>query len=112
MKRLVLCCLPAVPCGYGCGADLPFVTEQSLCLGVSVVLLVSLLLIGYYRRSRAGKPDFDVAGGDPLFLMMIRYFEIEYFLYVTDVVFRDFIDSFRNVGGAQTIAARINFQEE
>ena len=26
--------------------------------------------------------------------------------------FRDFIDSFRNIGGAQTIIARINFQEE
>jgi hypothetical protein len=37
------------------------------------VLLVSLLLVGCYRRSRAGKPDFDVAGGDPFTLMMVRF---------------------------------------
>jgi hypothetical protein len=33
-------------------------------------------------------------------------------LYIACVTFRDFIDNFRNVGGAQAIAAKINFQEE
>jgi hypothetical protein len=37
---------------------------------------------------------------------------IKYSLYVADVAFRDFINSFRNVGGAQTNAANISFQEE
>jgi hypothetical protein len=41
-----------------------------------------------------------------------NYFEIKYFLYVAYVVFRDFIDNFRNIGGAQTKLARINSQEE
>ena len=33
-------------------------------------------------------------------------------LYVVDVDFRDFIVSFRNIGGAQDIVARNIFQEE
>ena len=41
-----------------------------------------------------------------------NYYGNKYSLYVVDVVFRDFINSFRNVGGAQTIVAEINFQEE
>jgi len=41
-----------------------------------------------------------------------NYFKVKYSLYVADVGFRDFIDNFRNIGGAQTIIARINFQEE
>ena len=41
-----------------------------------------------------------------------NYYGIKYSLYVADVVFRNFINSFRNVGNAQTIAAKINFQEE
>ena len=41
-----------------------------------------------------------------------NYFEIGYSLYVADVVFRDFIDSFKNVGGAQTTTAKFCFQEE
>jgi len=41
-----------------------------------------------------------------------NYFEIKYSLYVVDLVFRDFIDNFRNIGGAQRIKARINFQDE
>jgi len=40
-----------------------------------------------------------------------NYFDIKYSLYFAYVVFRDFIDSFKNVGGAQTIETRINFQE-
>ena len=40
------------------------------------------------------------------------YYGIKYSLYVGDIVFRDFINSFKNVEGAQKIAARINFQEE
>jgi hypothetical protein len=42
-----------------------------------------------------------------------NYFEINFSLYyVANVVSRDFIDSFRNTGGAQNNAAVINFQEE
>jgi hypothetical protein len=37
---------------------------------------------------------------------------MKYSLYVANVIFRDFINNLRNIGGAQTIAARINFQEE
>ena len=59
--------------GYKCGADLPCVAEQSDCLRVHVVLLVSLLLVGYSRRSRDGKPDSDIAGGDPFSLMLIGF---------------------------------------
>ncbi len=33
-------------------------------------------------------------------------------LYVADVNFRDFINSFRNIGGAQALVANIKFQEE
>jgi hypothetical protein len=29
-----------------------------------------------------------------------------------DVGFRDFIEKFRKIGGAQTVFAKINFQEE
>ena len=41
-----------------------------------------------------------------------NYHGIKYYLYVADVIFRDFIDSFRNVGGAQAIVANFKFQEE
>jgi hypothetical protein len=37
---------------------------------------------------------------------------IRYSLYVKDIAFRDFIDSFRNMGVAQAVVANINFQEE
>jgi len=40
------------------------------------------------------------------------YFEIKYSLYVANVVFRDVINNFKNIGGAQTVIAKINFQEE
>jgi hypothetical protein len=73
MKRVVLCCLSAVPSRCECRADLPYVSEQSLCLDVFVVLLGSLLLVGCYRRSRAGKPDANAAGRDPFSLMMVRF---------------------------------------
>jgi len=39
-------------------------------------------------------------------------FEVTYSLYVANVVFRDFIDSFRNIGCAQNMVARIKFLEE
>ena len=42
----------------------------------------------------------------------ISKLNILHFVYFADVVFRDLIDSFINVGVAQSIAARINFQEE
>jgi hypothetical protein len=41
-----------------------------------------------------------------------NYFEIKYSLYVADVIFSNFVDNFRNVGGAQAIIAKISFQEE
>ena len=41
-----------------------------------------------------------------------NYSEILYSLYVANVLFREFIDNFRNIGGAQTIVARIIFQVE
>ncbi len=48
--------------------------DQAIALsGVSVVLLVSLLLVGCYRRSRDGKPDSNVAGSDPFSLRLIRF---------------------------------------
>jgi hypothetical protein len=37
---------------------------------------------------------------------------IKYSLYVADVNFTDFIDSFRNVGGAQAVVANLKFQED
>jgi hypothetical protein len=41
-----------------------------------------------------------------------NYYDVTYSLYVTDVGFRDFINSFRNVGGAQAFVSKIKFQEE
>jgi hypothetical protein len=42
-----------------------------------------------------------------------NYYEVKYSLYVADVKFPDFINSFRNVGGAQVaLASNIKFQEE
>ena len=41
-----------------------------------------------------------------------NYHGIKYSLYVADVSFRDFINSFRNVGGAQAVVSNIKFQEE
>ncbi len=39
-----------------------------------------------------------------------NYYIIEYSLYVVDVGFDNFIDSFRKVGGAHAIVAKISFQ--
>jgi len=41
-----------------------------------------------------------------------NYYDVKYSLYVADVGFRDFINNFRNVGGAQAIVSNIKFQEE
>jgi hypothetical protein len=41
-----------------------------------------------------------------------NYYATKYSLYAANVYFRDFIDLFRNNGGAQSITAKINFQEE
>ena len=40
------------------------------------------------------------------------YYGVRYSLYVADVGFRDFINNFRNVGGAQAVVSNIKFQEE
>ena len=41
-----------------------------------------------------------------------NYHGIKYSLYVADVRFQDFVNSFRNVGGAQALVSNIIFQEE
>jgi hypothetical protein len=41
-----------------------------------------------------------------------NYYEVKYSLYVADVSFHNFINSFRNVGGAQALVSNITFQEE
>jgi hypothetical protein len=41
-----------------------------------------------------------------------NYLEHKYSLYVADVNFRDFINSFKNIGGAQALVSKIHFQEE
>ena len=41
-----------------------------------------------------------------------NYVEVKYSLYVADVSFHNFINSFRNVGGAQALVSNITFQEE
>ena len=41
-----------------------------------------------------------------------NYHCIKYSLYFSDVSFRDFVNCFRNVGGAQAIVSNIKFQEE
>jgi len=41
-----------------------------------------------------------------------NYYGIEYYLYVTNVGFSNFIDGTKKGGGAQAIAAKNNFQEE
>jgi hypothetical protein len=41
-----------------------------------------------------------------------NYYGAKYSLYVADVGFQDFINSFRNDGVAQTIVFNIKFQEE
>ena len=41
-----------------------------------------------------------------------NYHGTKHSLYVADVSFRDFIISFRNVGGAQAVVAYVKFQEE
>jgi len=39
-------------------------------------------------------------------------YEVKYSLYVADVRFRDFINSFRNIGGVQALVFDIKFQDE
>ena len=39
-------------------------------------------------------------------------FEITYSLFVANVSFSNFVDSYRNVVGAQAVIAEISFQEE
>ena len=41
-----------------------------------------------------------------------NYHAVKLSLYVADVNFRDFINSFRNIGGAQALVSNITFQEE
>ena len=41
-----------------------------------------------------------------------EYELVNYSLYIMDVSFRDFIEKFRNIGGAQAIVSNINIQEE
>ena len=41
-----------------------------------------------------------------------KYYDVKYSLCVADVGFRDFINNFRNVGGAQAVVSNIKFQEE
>ncbi len=41
-----------------------------------------------------------------------NYYGVKYSLYVADVNFRDFINSFRNVGGAQALVSNTKFHEE
>ena len=41
-----------------------------------------------------------------------NYYGVKLSLYVADVNFRDFINNFRNIGGAQALVANIKFQEE
>jgi hypothetical protein len=41
-----------------------------------------------------------------------NYYEVKYSKYVADVRFRDFINSFKNIGGAQALVWNIKFQEE
>ena len=41
-----------------------------------------------------------------------NYYEVKYSLYVANLKFRDFINNFRNVGGAQAIVSNIKIQEE
>ena len=41
-----------------------------------------------------------------------EYELVKYSIYIMDVGFRDFIEKFRNIGGAQAIVTNINFQEE
>ena len=41
-----------------------------------------------------------------------NYFENKYSLYIVDVSFSNFVDSFINVGGAPTVVAKTNSQEE
>ena len=36
----------------------------------------------------------------------------KYSIYIMDVSFRDFIEKFRDIGGAHAIVSNINFQEE
>jgi len=45
-------------------------------------------------------------------VVSVNCFEVKYSLYVANVVFRDFIDSFRNALDAQVVVAKIKFQEE
>ena len=41
-----------------------------------------------------------------------EYARVKYSLYIIDVGFRDFIEKFRNIRGAQTIVANLNCQEK
>ena len=41
-----------------------------------------------------------------------NYCDVKYSQYVADVNFRDFINNFINVGGAQVVVSNIKFQEE
>jgi len=41
-----------------------------------------------------------------------NYYGVKYSLYVADVGLRDFINIFRNVGGAQAVVSNIKFQED
>ncbi len=61
-------------CGYECGTNLPCVTEQTVYMRISVVMLVPLLLVCCSRRSFGGESYSDVAGGDPFSLMLFGLF--------------------------------------
>jgi hypothetical protein len=41
-----------------------------------------------------------------------EYEPVKYSIYIMDVSFRDFIERFKNIGGAQAIVSNINSQEE
>ena len=41
-----------------------------------------------------------------------EYEPVKYSIHMMDVGLRDFIEKFRNIGGAQAIVSNINFQEE
>jgi hypothetical protein len=104
----------AVLCHYGSTNDVFFPgglveLSPSRCRTVQTFLLTQLRdLLGFYQPFNQFSKMHLYWEQD----VLDEYEPVKYSLYIMDVSFRDFIEKFRNIGGAQAIVSNINFQEE
>ena len=104
----------AVLCHYGQTNDVFFPgglveLSSSRCRTVQTFLLAQLRdQLGFYQ-------PFNQFSKMHLYWeheVLDEYEPVKYSLYIMDVSFHDFIEKFRNIGGAHAIVSNINFQEE